>query len=622
MDSNSAMNPQSITLGAVLAGPDRCTFRVWAPLVRQVDVHLVRPTDRIVPMQKDELGYHVALVSDVAPGSDYFYRLDGQTERPDPASRWQPHGVHGPSRVVEPGFAWADATWPGLPLRDYVLYELHVGTFSEAGTFDGVISRLSELKELGVTAIELMPVAQFPGSRNWGYDGVYPFAVQDSYGGPAGLKRLVNAAHRQGLAVVLDAVYNHLGPEGNYLREFGPYFTDRYRTPWGQALNFDGPHSDEVRRYFVENALYWQTEFHLDALRLDAVHAIHDFSAVPFLEELGETCHRQAEALSRRFHLIAESDLNMDRHILPRERGGYGLDAQWSDDFHHCLHGLLTGERAGYYADYCGVNQLGKVWREGYAYTGEPSRHRRRRHGSSPHRNPVKQFIVCSQNHDQVGNRPQGDRLSATISFEQQKLAAGAVLLSPFIPLLFMGEEYGEPAPFQYFVSHGDAALIEAVRNGRREEFAAFAWPGEVPDPQDEATFRRCKLNPALATQGRHQILRAFYRELLTLRTQVPAIARVEKETMETTAFEAESVLMVRQWTEGDEVLLGFNFAGEERSLELPWPARAWHKRLDSADARWAGPGAVAAAEISSPGRVRLVLPATSFALYEKRSDT
>jgi malto-oligosyltrehalose trehalohydrolase len=426
-ENSDRSRPYTFELGAIPQGANRCGFRVWAPRASKVEVHLISPIDRLMPLQRDERGYHSGVVDDVPCGADYLFRLDDDHERPDPASRWQPGGVHGPSRVVDPWFEWMDSGWPGLPLKDYIIYELHVGTFDQAGTFDGVIAHLAELKELGITAIELMPVAQFPGTRNWGYDGVYPFAVQDSYGGPAGLKRLVNAAHREGLAVVLDVVYNHLGPEGNYLGQFAPYFTDRYRTPWGAALNFDGPESDEVRRYFTENALYWIAEFHMDALRLDAVHAIRDFSAVPFLEELAEACHREAEARHRHIHVIAESDLNMARHILPRDLGGYGMDAQWSDDFHHCLHVLLTGERAGYYGDYGEVDQMAKVWREGYAFTGEPSRYRRRRHGSSPRRNPVKQFVVCGQNHDQIGNRRLGDRWSATdISISRRARTPGS----------------------------------------------------------------------------------------------------------------------------------------------------------------------------------------------------
>lgn len=610
------MTPLSLTLGAIPLSPGQCAFRVWAPAAQLVDLHLVSPLDRVIPMRKDQHGFHFVLADDVLLGADYLYRLDGNAERPDPASRWQPAGVHGPSRIAQPQFEWTDTSWFGLPLRDYVLYELHVGTFSAQGTFDGVIAHLQELKDLGVTALELMPVAQFPGARNWGYDGVFPFAVQNTYGGPPGLKRLVNAAHALGMAVVLDVVFNHLGPEGNYLAQFAPYFTNQYATPWGAALNFDGPHSDEVRRFFTENALYWQTAFHIDALRLDAVHAIRDFSAVPFLEELTESCHRQAEALNRRFHLIAESDMNMARHILPRALGGYGLDAQWSDDFHHGLHVLLTGERNGYYSDFSGVSQFSKAWRQGYAFTGEYSHYRRRSQGSDPARNPVKQFVVCSQNHDQIGNRMLGDRPGAVPTHERLKLAAGAVLLSPFIPLLFMGEEYGETAPFQYFVSHTEPALIEAVRHGRSREFAAFGWKGKVPDPQDEATFQLCKLNHSLASQGWHRTLRELYRELLTMRRQMPALSNVEKHAIETTALETDNVLMVHQWNGDQKAVLVFNFANERRILNLAFPKGEWRKRMDSADTRWGGPGSTAADPFSSKEHPSLEIAATSFLVY------
>lgn len=614
------MTGHALTLGAIPLRSNRCAFRVWAPMAKTVALHLITPTDKIVPMERDEFGYYTATVENVPPGSDYFFRLNDTTDRPDPASRWQPDGVHGASRVCETDFPWNDQSWSGTPLRDYIIYELHVGTFTAEGTFDGVIAHLAELKELGVTTIELLPVAQFPGARNWGYDGASPFAAQSSYGGPAGLKRLVNAAHRHGLAVILDVVYNHLGPEGNYLAEFGPYFTDRHRIAWGVALNYDGPDSDHVRRYFLENALCWQTEFHVDALRLDAVHAICDASAVTFLEELAETCHRTADELNRRFHLIAESDMNMPRHILPRALGGYGLDAQWADDFHHCLHVLATGERKAYYMDYAGVSQLAKTWREGFAFTGNYSPHRKRRHGASPHLNPVKQFVVCSQNHDQIGNRMRGDRLATLLAFEQQKLLAAAVLLSPFIPMLFMGEEYGETAPFQFFVNHTDADLLEATRKGRFEEFAAFAWKGDVPDPAAEATFQRSKLNHALASQGHHRVLRDFYRKLITLRKQLPAIGGVEKETMETMPFETEKVLLVRQWHGTDEIVLVFNFANEPRAMELPFPPGEWRKQLDSAAPDWGGPGMASPMDLQSSGLAHLEMPPASAILFQKNS--
>jgi len=437
------MSLVALNLGGRIAAEGRTSFRVWAPQAERMEVRVVAPKERLIPLAPEGRGYYAAEVEGVPAGSDYWYLLDGERERPDPASGWQPHGVHGPSRVVPPEFAWTDHGWRGLKWRESVLYELHVGTFTPEGTLAAAAARLPELRQLGVTAVELMPLAQFPGERNWGYDGVYPYAVQDSYGGPLAFKEFVQRAHEVGLGVILDVVYNHLGPEGNYLAEFGPYFTERYRTPWGAALNFDGPHSDEVRQFFVENALRWQTEYHVDALRLDAVHAIRDFSAVTFLEELGEATRRQAERMGRPFQLVAESDMNMARHILPRDLGGYGLDAQWSDDFHHALHVLLTGEREGYYADYEGVSCLARVWREGYAYTGEYSVHRRHRYGSSPRRNPVKQFVVCAQNHDQVGNRMFGDRYGAQMAPRDLRLAAATLLWSPFVPLLFMGEEYG-----------------------------------------------------------------------------------------------------------------------------------------------------------------------------------
>ena len=366
---------------------------------------------------------------------------------------------------------------------------MHLGTFTEEGTFDAVIPYLEELKDLGITAIELMPVAQFPGDRNWGYDGVDLFAAQNSYGGPQSLKHLVDSCHARGLAVVLDVVYNHPGPEGDYLGDFGPYFTQRYRTPWGAALNFDGAYSDEVRRFFIENALYWITECHIDALRLDAVHAILDHAARTFIEDLVTAVQERAEQLNRRVYLIAESSSNDARLITPRHAGGLGSDAQWCDDFHHSLHTLLTGELNGYYQDYGQVSHLAKAVREGFVYAGEYSSYRRRSHGTSSQGIPAHLVVVRAQNHDQVGNRMLGDSLGRLVGFESLELAAGVLLLSPFVPLIFMGEEYGEAAPFPYFISHTDSNLVEAVRQGRREEFDAFQQEGDPPDPQDEATF-------------------------------------------------------------------------------------------------------------------------------------
>lgn len=435
-------------VGATYLGEGRCRFCVWAPLADRVAVHVVAPREWLAPLARDARGYHCGVVTGVEPGSRYFYVLDGEKERPDPASRYQPEGVHGPSQVVDTrAFPWSDRGWCAPALQELVLYELHVGTYTPAGTFEAIIPHLDGLRELGINAVELMPVAQFPGNRNWGYDGVYPFAVQNSYGGPAGLQRLVDACHRRGLAVILDVVYNHLGPEGNYLGDFAPYFTDRYRTPWGAALNFDGPHSDEVRRFFIANALYWLTEFHIDGLRLDAVHAIIDVSAFPFLEELAAVVHRYADRSGRRVYVIAESDLNDPRLIRPRLLGGYGLDAQWIDDFHHALHTLLTGERHGYYQDFGTVHHLAQAFRKGYVYTGQYSSYRRRRHGKAPRLCAAHRFVVFAQNHDQVGNRAQGERLSALTDFAGLKLAACAVLLSPFVPRCLWGRSTARRHP-------------------------------------------------------------------------------------------------------------------------------------------------------------------------------
>jgi len=608
-----------LTLGALYLGQNRTCFRVWAPRSKRIDLHLLAsPGDRLVRLRPDRRGYHAAEVRGVAPGDRYRFRLDGGLERPDPASRLQPLGVHGPSEVVDPAFEWSDRSWTGSRLRDYRFYELHVGTFSPAGDFDGVRARLTDLVRLGITAVELMPVAQFPGDRNWGYDGVHPFAVQSSYGGPNGLKRLVDACHALGLAVVLDVVYNHLGPEGNYLGDFAPYFTDRYRTPWGQALNFDGPGSDEVRRYFIENALRWQTEFHIDALRLDAVHAICDTSAHPFLAELAEVTRQQAARLGRRFQLIGESDLNDVRLILPPALSGCGLDAQWSDDFHHSLHVLLTGESQGYYADFDGLGSLARCWRDGYAYTGQYSAHRQRRHGNAPRAAQPQQFVVCAQNHDQIGNRRLGERLAALVDFESQKLAAAATILSPFLPLLFMGEEYGETAPFQYFTSHSDPALAEAVRRGRQAEFASFRWQTKVPDPQDPATCRRSRLRPGRAKREPHRTLLRFYQTLLQIRGDYAALAEAERDSYDVTALPGSRVLMVHYRHPEPGLLLLLAFGSRRVRAKVPLPPGIWRKRHDSADRKWRGPGSAVAARLHAAGEVRLTFNRRSALLFER----
>src|SRR6267142_5673117 len=506
-------------LGATRTADGHCEFLVWAPAAARVEVRILGDVERIVRLIPESHGYHQGAVDSVEANALYTYRLDGDKERPDPASRFQPQGVHGPSQVAEvSAFAWSDQAWRGLRLEDYVFYELHTGAYTSEGTFDAIVPHLANLKSLGITAIEVMPVSQFPGGRNWGYDGVFPFAVQNTYGGPEGLKRLVNACHGQGLAVVLDVVYNHLGPEGNYLADFGPYFTDRYHTPWGQAINFDGPQSDHVVRFFIENAIYWLDEFHIDSLRLDAIHGIVDRNAQPFLALLSSVVDDFGRQHGRRVNLIAESDLNDFRVVTPRTAGGYGLHAQWSDDFQHALHSLQAEEHDGYYADFGTLDHLRKALHEGFVFTGEYSSFRQRRHGSSSSTIKAPQLVVFSQNHDQVGNRLFGERSSALLPMEGQKLSAGVVVLSPYLPLLFMGEEYGETAPFLYFTSHYDPILGEAVRQGRRAEFSAFSWDGDPPDPQAKSSFLRSKLDHNLRDRQPHRALWGFYRELIRLR--------------------------------------------------------------------------------------------------------
>ena len=564
-------------------------FCVWAPARQQVEVVVESLPQRPVALARDAHGYWTGVVPEAQPESFYRYRLDGKTDRPDPASHCQPRGVHEASCIVDHAtFGWQDEDWRGIALESMVMYELHVGTFTNAGTFDAVIPRLHQLKEVGITAIELMPVAQFPGERNWGYDGVYPYAVQWSYGGPKGLKRLVNAAHATGIAVILDVVYNHLGPEGNYLWDFGPYFTDRYRTPWGPAVNFDGPDSDHIREYFLQNALFWFREYHIDALRVDAVHAIYDRSASPFLMELSRATEAFAASSGRRHLLVAESNLNDSVVIRPREQYGFGFDAQWSDDLHHALHTILTGERDGYYVDFGHSDQLRKGLQRGAVYAGEYSQFRRRRHGNSPDGRPARQFVVFSQNHDQIGNRMHGERLSTLVSFEAAKLAAALVLLSPYVPLLFMGEEYAEEAPFPFFVSHGDPELVEAVRRGRREEFLSFSWAGEPPDPQSTDTFASAILRWERRDGGRHAQMLSFYKELLRLRREAPALALMEKTHMSVDWLKEESVLRMERWTEGSRLMAVFHLRGG--ATELASPPGSWKTLLNSSDAQWGGP--------------------------------
>ncbi|MBE1533737.1 malto-oligosyltrehalose trehalohydrolase [Actinomadura algeriensis] len=507
-------------------------FEVWAPDARRVQVATGAPPDLARhPMSPlpGRPGWWGTDVPDAAHGTDYGFVLDGSDETlPDPRSRRQPNGVHGPSRVYDHDrFAWTDAGWRGRPLPGSVLYELHVGTFTPEGTFDAAAERLDHLVSLGIDAVELLPVASFPGHHGWGYDGVHLWSPHEPYGGPDGLKRFVDAAHARGIAVVLDVVYNHLGPDGNRLASYGPYFTGAHTTPWGDAVNFDQDGSDEVRAFVVENALMWLREYHLDGLRLDAVHAITDHRAVHILEELAVAVARLSAHLGRALFLIAESDLNDPRLVTSREAGGYGLDAQWSDDFHHALHAALTGERQGYYCDFGSLETLKKALTKVFVHDGTMSTYRGRHHGRPVDvlTTPAHRFLGFLQNHDQVGNRASGDRISAALDVPMQKVGAALLLLAPYTPMLFMGEEWGATTPWCYFTDHVDPDLGRAVSEGRRREFARHGWAGDgVPDPQAPETFRRSVLDWDEPGKDPHRELLDWHRSLIAVRRAIPGL--------------------------------------------------------------------------------------------------
>jgi len=601
-----------LALGAVPVPGQGAHVTVWAPQSATVSVRMLSHPEPLVRLEPTGAGYHAAVVSGLEPGTRYRLVLDDGRELADPASRSQPDGVDGPSEVFDPpAHQWGDGRFTARPLWQHVMYEAHIGTLTPAGTFDSAIAVLDELAELGVTAVEPLPVAQFSGTRNWGYDGVFPYAVQHSYGGPAAFQRFVDAAHQRDIAIVLDVVYNHLGPEGNVLGAYGPYFTDRYRTPWGAAINFDGPGSDQVRRYFVENALTWFRDFHVDALRLDAVHGIVDPTATPFLVELSGATEQLGTLLGRRLDLIAESADNDPRVVSPTAVGGLGLDAQWNDDFHHALHAALTGERLGYYADFGDVGQLARSMSEGFVYQGQYSRHRSRRHGASSTGIEPERFVLFAQNHDHVGNRPQGDRLASLVSPDALRLAAAVLLLSPGVPMLFMGEEYGETAPFAYFVDHADPELREAVRRGRREEMTGLGWMEETADALAERTFQAAVLDQSQRFAPGHAQLWALYRSLIDLRRTHSALTRSARPQAQ--AYAHGDVVTLARSDSTESVCSLFNFSAVEAVARLPVPSggagrpSSWTLLIDSAEPTLGGHGQRQPEMVESQDVVRLV---------------
>jgi maltooligosyltrehalose trehalohydrolase len=566
----------------------RAEVVVWAPLASHVAIKV--NGEKSLPLQQGEFGYWRINTGQLHPGDRYVFVLNGK-EFPDPASLAQPDGTHGPSQAIDfNGFRWADENWQNPALQHYVFYELHTGAFTPDGNLQGIEKKLDYLVDLGITAIEIMPVAQFPGKRNWGYDGVFPFAVQNSYGGAGALQQLVDKCHQKSLAVVLDVVYNHLGPEGNYLPEFAPYFTEKYKTPWGNAINFDDAWCDGVRQYFIENALMWFRDFHIDALRLDAVHAIRDFGPKHILQEIKEQVEALQAHTGKPYHLIVECDLNDNRFIDPISKRGYGIDAQWNDEFHHALRVTAGQERHGYYCDFTDINDLAKSYRDAYVYDGRYSEQRHRVFGVKTD-NPGDQFVVFSQNHDQVGNRMMGERTSALVSFEMQKLMAAAVVVSPYLPLLFMGEEWAASSPFQYFVSHTDQELIKAVQKGRKEEFKAFHADGEPPDPQSEETFERSKLDWSEPEREPHKVMLNYYKALIALRKKQPVLQTTNRKKLSVDFDKESKTLMLLRWCDQQDMICLMNFSTNRQTFTVPANISGWQKLFDSAESIWGGPG-------------------------------
>jgi maltooligosyltrehalose trehalohydrolase len=583
------IDPSARSIGAIAALDGiELAFRVWAPDNKSVSLYFPEREFQVL-LERRGFGYWLTNEWTPCDGELYWVVLD-DGRFADPASLSQPQGTTGPSQVIDVNkFKWTDAQWSNPSLEQYIIYELHTGTFTPEGTFAGIASRLDHLIELGITAIEIMPVAQFPGSRNWGYDGVFPFAVQNSYGGARELQELIDACHARGIAVILDVVINHMGPEGNHLGQFGPYFTDKYKTPWGSAINFDDAGCDGVRKYFIENILMWFRDFHIDAIRLDAVHAICDFSAEHLLAEIRRYTDQLMKTTGKVHYLIAECDLNDPRYIRPLEQNGYGMHAQWIDEFHHALRVSGGQERSGYYSDFNGVDHLAKAFSSAYVYDGIFSTHRNKTFGRVADGLSGHSFVVFSQNHDQVGNRMLGERTSVLVDFEMLKLMAVAVLISPFIPLLFMGEEYGETNPFLYFISHNSQELVDAVRKGRKKEFEYFFSGNEFPDPQSEEVFNKSKLSWDRISADTNQKLFDLYKYIIRLRKETPALRTMDRNRITADRISEGMISVIRRHDKGD-VHCYLNFSSGQQVIPIKDPA-GFRLLLRTSDVRWGGDG-------------------------------
>jgi maltooligosyltrehalose trehalohydrolase len=558
------INRRNIGVNFIATG--EAEIAVWSPLSKTVEIIIEQKKIGLT----NNVGYWTSITREIVPGTKYKISVDGNDPLPDPASLSQPEDVHGPSAATDLNkFKWTDASWKNIPQQDYIIYELHTGTFTRDHNFDGIISKLDHLTDLGINAIEIMPVAQFPGSRNWGYDGVFPFAVQHSYGGAESLQRLVNACHEKGIAVILDVIYNHIGPEGNYLPQFGPYFTDKYHTPWGKALNFDDAWCDGVREYFIENVLMWFRDFHVDALRMDAVHAIKDLSPVHIIKEISEHVDALEQQTGNEYYLIVEMDLNDPVYINPKNKCGFGVDAQWIDEFHHALRVAAGQKPEGYYSDFNGIIHLAKSYNDAYVYDGQYSTHRKKKFGQKTS-NPGEQFVVFSQNHDQTGNRMLGERTSTLVSLDMCKLMAAAVIIAPYIPMLFMGEEWAEPHPFLFFISHTDKELAAMVNKGRKEEFSYFNWLGEPPDPRLEETFLNSMLQWDLLKKEPHKSMHEYYRRLIAFRKANAALNNTNRNATKAEADETGKILSVQRWSDSQRLECVLNFSDVDK--RYGWP--------------------------------------------------
>lgn len=540
-------------------------FTIWAPHAKCVELKIVSPREMLVMMDKDTEGYWSVTLGRLSKETKYSYRIDKDATYPDPASHYQPEGVFSTSQIIDhSNFKWTDEGFHPCSQKEMILYELHIGTFTPEGTFESAINYLDDLVDLGINTIQLMPIMQTPGERNWGYDVIFFFAVQYAYGGPQGLKKFIDACHSKKLTVILDVVYNHIGPEGNCLENFAPYFSKKHQTPWGKSFNFDGEFSNNVRSFFIQNMLFWFKKYHLDGLRLDSTFAMIDDSAIHILKELSLTAQQLSKETARPYFLFAENGLNEIKLFKKYDNEGYGLNGQWNDDFHHTLHSVLTGEKNGYYGAYTDVALFQKILKSGFAYYWHYAADDNRRYGDEARELSGEQLIVFCQNHDQVGNRMNGERLSQLISFDALKLAAAFVLMSPNIPMLFMGEEYGEDNPFLYFIDHSDEKLIEQVRDGRKREFEAFQSKGEPADPQDIITFLKSKIDWTKRHSGLHEILLKYYKKLISLRKEISALYSCSKEQLEVYRYEKTSLIVVKRWCGSECFLMLFNFGKEE----------------------------------------------------------